>query len=236
MELAESYTKSNSEYLKKNPSWHIEDSPWKATQILKIIERNKLSPESIVEIGCGAGEILNQLQGRMKNKNIHFYGYEISPDAYQFCKQRSNERLAFFQEDLLQTGNQYDLLLMIDVFEHVDDYIGFINKAAKFAEYKIYHIPLDMSMLSIYTNYPHAARKKIGHLHYFMKDTAIATLKDTGQEVIDWFYTHGALEVNNKGLTMAGKTLNFLRRMFFKINPDFTVKTFGGFSLIVLTK
>ena len=49
------------EYLDNNPTWHVEDSPWKAKQILKIIRRNSLHPNSICEIGCGVGEILRQL-------------------------------------------------------------------------------------------------------------------------------------------------------------------------------
>ena len=230
------YSTEDSSYLHANPTWHTEDSPWKATQILKLIERNKLQPKSIVEIGCGAGEILNQLQQRMADKSIAFSGYEISPDAFKMAQTREKEGLHFYQEDLLQNNNTYGLLLMIDVFEHVEDYIGFVRKCNTKAAYKIYHIPLDMSIWSIFTNYPASARKQIGHLHYFMKDTALATLTDAGQEIVDWFYTPAAFEVNNKGLTITGKLIQLMRRFFYRIKPDFAVKAFGGFSLIVLTK
>lgn len=235
-EMVSDYSQQDSNYLHANPTWHVEDSAWKATQVLKLMERNKLQPRSVVEIGCGAGEILNQLQQRLADKTIEFSGYEISPDAFKLAQTREKERLHFFQDNLLETNNHYDLLLMIDVFEHVDDYLGFIKQAGKKASYKIYHIPLDMSAFSILTNYPRGARKNVGHLHYFMKDTALATLTDAGQEVIDWFYTPGAFEVNNKGLSFAGKIIQFFRRMTYKMKPDLAVKAFGGFSLIVLTK
>ncbi len=230
------YHAHNSGYLATNPGWHVEDSAWKATQILKLIERNKLQPKSVAEIGCGAGEILNQLQQRMADKDIDFSGFEIAPDAFKLAQTRTKERLNFFQEDLLQNNNSFDLLLMIDVFEHVEDYIGFVRKCNTKAAYKIYHIPLDMSFWSILTNYPVSARSKVGHLHYFMKDTALATLTDAGQEVVDWFYTPAAFEVNNKGLSFTGKIVQLLRRMLYKIKPDLGVKVFGGFSLIVLTR
>ena len=233
---ANDYVEDNSNYLHANPTWHVEDSPWKATQVLKLIERNKLQPRSIAEIGCGAGEILNQLHQRLEDKTIGFSGYEIAPDAYKLCMQRVKDRLNYFQEDLLQTNNHYDLLLMIDVFEHVEDYLGFIRQAAKKATYKIYHIPIDMSLLSIFINYPISARKNVGHLHYFMKDTALATLEDTGQEVIDWFYTKTAFEVNNKKLGFSGNIIQLFRKFFYWIKPGLAVKLFGGFSLIVLTK
>ncbi len=94
---ANDYTDLNSSYLHANPTWHAEDSAWKATQILKLIERNKLMPKSIVEIGCGAGEILNQLQQRLADKEIDFSGYEIAPDAFKLAQTRAKERLHFFQ-------------------------------------------------------------------------------------------------------------------------------------------
>lgn len=230
------YCKDNSDYLHANPTWHIEDSPWKATQIIKLVTRNNLQPATIAEIGCGAGEILNQLHQRMGDDHIEFSGYEIAPDAYKLAQTRGKKRLHFYHEDLLQNDKAFDLLLMMDVFEHVEDYIGFVRKCNSKATYKIYHIPLDMNIWSVFTNYPASARKQIGHLHYFMKDTALATLTDAGQEIVDWFYTPAAFEVNNKGLNLTGNILQLLRRFFYKIKPDFAVKVFGGFSLIVLTR
>jgi ubiquinone/menaquinone biosynthesis C-methylase UbiE len=53
------------EYLERNPSYHVEDSAWKARQILEMIRRNALEPRTVCEIGCGAGEILKQLQSSM---------------------------------------------------------------------------------------------------------------------------------------------------------------------------
>lgn len=200
------------------------------------MKRNNLHPKTVAEIGCGAGEILNQLHQRLEDKTILFSGYEISPDAYNLCKQRTKDRLGFFQEDLLETSQTLDLLLLIDVFEHVEDYIGFIRKSANKATYKIYHIPLDISLFYLFKNQLMAERNAVGHLHYFTKDTALATLTDTGQKIIDWFYTKHSLEFHTKNLTLKGKIMNLLRRLTYMYSPDLAVKLYGGFSLIVLTK
>ena len=48
-------------YLKNNPTWHEEHSPWKAGEIKEIIERNSLAPKQVCEVGCGAGGIISQL-------------------------------------------------------------------------------------------------------------------------------------------------------------------------------
>ena len=230
------YTAANSEYLKGNPTWHVEQSPWKATQILKMMQKNTLHPATVAEIGCGAGEILNQLYQRMDDKTVKFYGYEIAPDAFALSQSRVKDRLNFFHEDLLQNDKTFDLMLMIDVFEHVDDYLGFLRKSKAKAEYKIFHIPMDIAVLSVLNNNPMRQRADVGHLHYYTKDTALATLKDTGHEIIDWFYTKGGLEIPNQQLNLSGRFVNFLRRITYAISPDFSVKIFGGFSLLVLAK
>jgi SAM-dependent methyltransferase len=228
------YSLENSEYLDKNPNWHIEDSPWKATQIIKMLDRNKLAPKTIAEIGCGAGEILNQLHQRLPDKTVELSGYEIAPDAMRLNAERAKPRLRFFHGDLLEINASFDLLLMMDVFEHVEDYRGFIRKSAQKATYKIYHIPLDVSVNGVIRNVPGKARESVGHIHYFTKDTALSTLKDTGQEIIDYFYTSVMIEVHNKKLST--KLLNIPRRILYSIAPDLTVKLFGGYSLLVLTK
>jgi len=97
----ELYTEKNSKYLQEHPGWHSELSWWKADKIIKMINRNKLEFSNVVEVGCGAGEILNQLMEKLDSKSINFYGYEIAPDAFEMCKQREKERLHFFYEDIL---------------------------------------------------------------------------------------------------------------------------------------
>ena len=55
---------NDGEYKAKNSDWHVADSPWKANQISKIINKNKIVASEICEVGCGAGEILRQLSLR----------------------------------------------------------------------------------------------------------------------------------------------------------------------------
>ena len=48
-------------YSEKNPTYHIEHSPFKAQQILKMVNKHGLHPGSVCDVGCGAGEVLRQL-------------------------------------------------------------------------------------------------------------------------------------------------------------------------------
>lgn len=227
---------NNGEYLRHNPTWHVEDSFWKASNILKLIYRNHLSLNSVCEIGCGAGEILNQLHKDM-GENVLFTGYEISEGAYKMSITRAKDRLIFKFGDLLDKGNHefYDLLLVIDIFEHVEDYFTFLRKSKEKAKYKVFHIPLDISVQTVLRASPFLInRENVGHIHYFNKEIALAVLKDLGFEVIDYFYTHTATELPTK--TFKSKLAKWPRNILFKLDQDITVRILGGYSLMVLTK
>jgi 2-polyprenyl-3-methyl-5-hydroxy-6-metoxy-1,4-benzoquinol methylase len=114
-------------YLEKNPTWHVEESPWKARQIMRMVTRNHIVPKTICEVGCGAGEVLKQLQEQMDSECL-FWGYDISPQAFELSKSRANERLQFKLADIRQEQNAFfDLILIMDVIEHLEDYFRFFE-------------------------------------------------------------------------------------------------------------
>lgn len=123
---------------------------------------------------------------------------------------------------------------MMDVFEHIEDYLGFLKKCKNKAVNLIFHIPLDISIQVILRNKLISRRESAGHLHYFTKETALATLEDSGYEIIDYCYTEGAIEQPSK--TLKGKLAILPRKIMFMINENLAEKLIGGFSLLVLAK
>lgn len=232
-EAAQRYT--DGRYLHDNPTWHVEDSPWKAAQICQIIARNGLKPATICEVGCGAGEVLAQLQQRLP-ADCRFWGYDISPQAYQLAQSRTNERLAFRQADLLaEPAATFDLVLVVDLLEHLDDYYGFLRKLRPFGRHTIVHIPLDLSAYSVWRSYPILdLRTSVGHIHYFTKETALAALCETGYEIVDWFYPEQQLVLRGKCLRQ--KVLAIMRQAMLLANADLAVRLLGGRSLLVLAR
>ena len=223
------------EYARHNPTFAIEDSPWKARQVLKAIERNEIAPNSVCEVGCGAGEILSQLQRAMP-PDVVFEGYEISPDAFRVAETRQNERLRFRCDDFIATPTpEYDLLLCLDVFEHVPDYLGFLEKLRPRAKYKVFHIPLDLSVQWLLRMKPILKeRALVGHLHHFTRETALETLAWADYEIVDWFYTAGALDLPDKSLKQ--RVARVPRRLAYGLNPDLTVRILGGYALLVVAR
>lgn len=222
-------------YFSKNPTWDKEDSPWKAIQILKILTNNHIIPNKICEVGCGAGEILNQLSNKL-NHETRFVGYDISPQAIELANLIENDKIEFRNKDILKEPNEnYDVLLVMDVVEHVEDYINFLRGLKEKGTFKVFHFPLDISVLTVLNSLPLLdTRKQVGHLHYFTKDITLAVLRDLGYEIIDYFYTDFSFvrPLN----TLKIKLLLYLRKIGFLINKDLTVKLLGGYSLLILTK
>lgn len=222
-------------YLSHNLNWHEEDSPWKAKQIGEMLRRNNVAPTTMGEIGCGAGEILNCL-AKDYGPGVMFSGYEISPQAFEICKKKEKDNLRFFLKNLLDEGDlSFDVVSAIDVFEHVEDCFGFLRNLRSRGEYKVFHIPLDLSVQSVLRSSPIMQRRQsVGHIHYFTKETALALLKDTGYELVDWCYTNSALELPN--LSWKATLMKLPRKFFFRLEQDLAVRILGGFSLLVLAR
>ena len=221
-------------YLDANPDWHAADAPFKAQWIAQLIERHGIVPRTVAEVGCGSGEILVEL--RRRYPNAEFVGYDISSQASAINSAKTEPGMQFHQLDFLaEPTPMTDLLLAIDVFEHVEDYMGFIHGLKAKATYKVFHIPLDLSVQGLLRGKPLMySRQIVGHLHYFFKDTAIATLTDCGFEVIGWDYTHGAEQL--PGRSLRTRLLNMPRKIARAISEDFAVRLFGGASMMVLTR
>jgi cyclopropane fatty-acyl-phospholipid synthase-like methyltransferase len=96
-------------------------------------------------VGCGAGEVLRLVQEGMDEACV-LWGYEISPQAFKLSQQRANERLHFKLADIRQEeGTHFDLILLMDVVEHIEDYFSFLRETQPKSEYKLIQIPMDIN-------------------------------------------------------------------------------------------
>ena len=221
----------NGKYLKHNPTWHVEYSPWKARNIHRLLEQMRLHPKTICEVGCGAGEVLRQLQLKM-DPGCRFWGYDVAPAAIELARERENRRLAFEVCDFTAVETPHsDLLLVLEVVDHVEDYLGFLRAIRHRAEWKIFSFSLDISMQSALRAGALLRRREVhSHIHHFNKELALAALRDTGYEVVHSFYPPMF------PYSSLAKLAKPIRQIAFKFNPDLTVRALGGYSLLVLAR
>jgi len=226
------------QYYKYNPGWHKEDSLWKAQLVSKILKQNNISVNNACEVGCGAGHVLINLHNILKLS--YAVGYDISKDASVYWKEFGDDYLSdnvsFVLGDFIKLNNEnYDLLMLLDVLEHLKDPVTYLERIKKYSKYFVFHFPLDLTVFSVlFDSKLLSVREKTGHIHYFTKKLAVSLLSEAGYDIIDAFYTHASINAPNR--TLVTKLSSFPRRIFYSINNDFGAKLVGGETLMIIAK
>lgn len=215
-------------YLEKTGNWHADESDWKFEQMRPLLD--SIDFDTVADVGCGAGKIIeNVAENYPVSKAV---GYDITPNVKQFWTERTGE-VEYREQNILDTKDEYDLLLLIDVFEHVENYYQFLRDLKEHSRYFIFHIPLDLFAIALITNNLDQKKESVGHLHYFTKNSALSVLEDCGYKVREYNYTN-AYAVSN---TKLNKKSKLIRTVMEKIlGKDLNSKVTGGYSLMVLAE
>lgn len=226
----------NGQYYSNNPHWDIADAGWKTDVMVQLLAKNKLSPEEITEVGCGAGQNLVELEKKISSAR-KLTGYDISPQAIKLAAEKVSAKISFYNEDITAKETYHaNLMLVIDVVEHVDDYYGFLRKLRSKSDWFIFHIPLDLSCRTIMK--PHIMlqqRQSVGHIHYYSKEMVEWALGDTGYEIVDWVYTKPVVDVQPAG-SLKRLVKKILRNISFAVNKDRAAKKWGNYSMMILAR
>jgi SAM-dependent methyltransferase len=228
-------------YLDLNPTYHVEDSAWKAAHIVKLLRLynnyDLAVCKDVIEVGCGGGQILQGLSTSGYFSNASYHGYDINPDAIELAQSLSRH-IEFQAIDFLDSAVTGDLIVCADVFEHIDDYYGFLAKLRSKGRYFVFNIPLDISLLTTMRPALFASTyKTVGHVHFFTKATALLALQHAGYTVIGHLYAKAALyHFTRKNLTFKKLLRLGPQTIIDRLNEDLSATLLGGYSLVVFAK
>jgi SAM-dependent methyltransferase len=199
-----------------------------------LLAKNNISPVTLTEVGCGSGMILHHLTKLLPSIKTGD-GFDISPFAISKARTINNPALHFHENSFPPAGHQsYDLVLMQDVIEHVDDYYTFLRTLRNSGRHFVFHIPLDLSCRMLLK--PHIlkqARDSVGHIHYFSKEMVLWALADTGYTIIDWFFTKPLTDTSPSPSVFRWMKKQ-LRKLSFALHPELSVDLWGGYSMMIL--
>jgi len=224
----------SSDYLDHNPTWDEGDSPWKAAQVIRILDAQNIEPHTICEIGCGAGGVLATLRDSFPDAEM--FGFDIAPDAARFWSAHAGKNIRFQVGDFLELKDrQYDLVLLLDVLEHIANPWDFLAALRDSGKYFVIHFPLDLSAMSVLREQPLLhARHKVGHIHYFTRNLALELLDECGFEVISSNYTGAYLSGPQTGF--GTRLARLPRKLTYMLMGDIGVRLLGGETLMVLAR
>lgn len=218
-------------YLASNPTWHAEDSPYKHALVKGAIGRSGIRFSTCADVGCGSGLVVELLAKEYPDR--HFIGFDVSPDARRFwTARRTLPNLGYQNADFLSGDGGFDLVTCLDVFEHVEDYFGFLRSLRTKARYFVFNIPLDMCVIKLLTPGIRDARTNFGHLHYFNSYTAKRTLEDCGYKIADTYISTSFTQVMPRSLHQAAVLP--IRLLGACLGKSLCATLLGGASLVVV--
>ena len=211
-----------------------EDAMFKATNSIRLVREHKLHPTSILDVGCGSGKIAYIFAHEF---GVPTVGLDISPAAIAHARATyERDTLSFDLLPVEQFPLHASLGLMLSVFEHVEDYIGFLRKARDKADYWVFNVPLKMNALNIIRAMEIHNRDHWGHLHYFSEKSALATLEYCGYQIIDSTLTVTVSHALKRKASIKSIFAALPRLLLMALNKSIGVRILGGATLLVLAK
>jgi len=243
------------EYITKNPSLDIEDSPWKVSKIIPLVNKftKHLNKDEItlLDVGGGAGAILSAISTYIKKKHhikVNKIALDLSPGMLKIQKKNNPDLKKALNEDIRQTslGNkEIDLTLMIDVLEHIPNPTKALKEIKRISKFVIFKVPLEGSLVSriwnfINRNKPRQhAIKTIGHINvYNLNKLKYQIEKHTGQ-ILDYYFTNVFEYCQNSPhykdkIDKKRKLKNLIASYVFKISPKLCSFLFSDFVMILV--
>ncbi|WP_299250002.1 class I SAM-dependent methyltransferase [uncultured Cytophaga sp.] len=134
--------------------WRNIGAKYKALNIIELSKSIKF--DSVLEVGCGEGSILDWLSKWNFSQNLN--GIEISESGIEIIK---NKNIKNLKELLLFDGykipfpdNSFDLVICSHVLEHVEHERVLLREIMRVSKYQIFEVPIDFSF---------SVDKKINH-------------------------------------------------------------------------
>lgn len=189
------------------------------------------TPERVVDVGCGSGDVLRALRGRLDTswgRSTALIGWETSADAISLWTSSAGVELR--HGDAVSAGAHGDLVLALDVSEHIVDDVAFLRDLARVAPRVILRMPLDDSWLDrLRPARRLAARERYGHVHAYTRKDALARVRAAGWRVLATEYDRAAPTLD----TPRRRGMDRIRRLGLQILPHASVDLLGGWSLMV---
>jgi SAM-dependent methyltransferase len=155
--------------------WRALGARVKAEHVVSLLREARLSPASVVEIGCGDGALLAAMYERGVAEVLD--GFEVSAAAAEMAAARGVARRveAYDGSHVPATDEEYGLAVLSHVVEHVPEPVPLLREAARVAQLVLVEVPLEDNLSGRRARH-RAESARIGHVQFFDRASIHALL------------------------------------------------------------
>ena len=235
---------SSGTYIRNNPTLDAEDMPWKISKILPIVDiflrQTSATKVKILDVGGGAGLYLKEISDHLRAKKIAAdkYALDLSGEMLRIQRENNPDMKGIVECSIEQTpfkDKEFDLVLVIDVLEHIPNVAAALKEIRRISGHVIYKVPLENNL---YYNILNIMKRgglrrdifqKVGHVHFFSPGKLKKQLSCTGEmvccnytNVFEWCLS----EDYHRGTNWKEKMVFTLANYVFKISPGLCSRLF----------
>jgi ubiquinone/menaquinone biosynthesis C-methylase UbiE len=243
------------EYIVKNPSLHEQDSPWKVTKIIPLIDtfvkgldRDEIN---LLDVGGGAGLILNMVSTYIEETykiKVNKFALDLSPGMLEIQKKRNLDIKKALNEDIRKTSlanKEIDCTLMIDLLEHVPNPTEALKEVKRISKFVIFKVPMEDNLLYRTLDfikmgwYRQRAIEIMGHINVYNFNKCKHQIEEHTGEVSDYYFTNMFdyflnSEHYGKNMDLKNELRCSIASYMFRLSPKLCSFIFGDFVMILV--
>lgn len=170
-------------------AWRAAGARQKALNIVRVC--NSVSVSAVLEIGCGTGAVLQELESIRFAKE--YVASDVSEAAIEFvrrlCRQFLNGAFVASAGALPFPDKRFSVAVLSHVIEHLEDPISAVREAARVAEYAVIEVPTEKTFSNLVRTKllgkPFISASAAGHLQFWSPGSIAAFLEEMcGVEIL----------------------------------------------------
>ena len=243
------------QYIAKNPSIHGEDSPWKITKILPLvdlcIENIDKKCINLLDAGGGAGLILNAVSNRIRQKHgreVAKIALDLSPGMLEVQRKNNPDLKKALNEDIRRTSlsnKEIDIALMIDLLEHVPDPTKVLEEGKRISSFVILKVPLEDNLFlrTMNTIRRGKVRQRLiedsGHINVYSFGKLKRQVQQYMGQILDATFTnvfdyHLHSDHKRRNLRFKGRMRRLAAAGLFRLSPRVCSLVFTDFAMFLV--
>lgn len=245
---------SSGEYLRNNPTLDIEDSPWKISKIIPLLDEvirvSSHKGIKILDIGGGAGLILRGISDYLGERGIRVEKYTLDLSEEMLLIQRENNpdvkitMLGDISRGTTFSRKEITLTLLIDVLEHIPDADSALKELSRISEYAILKVPIENNIYYNILNFIKGGElrkdifKKVGHVNFYNFREFEKQVYAHAGEILDYrfmnVFEYYLSKDYHRKISAVEKVLYALSRLAFSISPSMCSRIFTDFVVCLI--